>query len=302
MKRIRIKHVDAFTDRTFGGNPAGVVPSADGLRNDEMQSIANEMNLSETAFILPSEKADFRLRWFTPRKEIQFCGHATIASLHVLAEEKQFGMNRDGKFSFGVETMVGTLNVEVEKNESSINVILESPPIDLEKETTNNRGLADALNIEESEIESSYPIMREKTLDYLYVALKNLEALKGLSYDYEKLRRYGDKYSIKGFTVLTTETFESGSDVHSRFFTPYYGLREDPTTGSSHGPLAVYLVVNGMTKLDQNNEVEIKAEQGDIMGRPGRMVVRMTRMKNGRYSARIVGRAVTVLDGWLLLP
>jgi len=301
MRRIRIKQVDAFTDRAFGGNPAGVVTSADGLRDDEMQSIANEMNLSETAFILTSENADFRLRWFTPRKEIQFCGHATIASLHVLAEEKKFGMDIDGEFSFAIETMVGTLRVDVEKEESSIKVILESPPIDLAEEEANKSELADALNIGELEIENSYPIMREKTLDYLYIALKNLEALRGLNYDYEKLESYGDKHNIKGFTILTTETFESGSDVHSRFFTPYYGLREDPTTGSSHGPLGVYLVVNGLAKLDQDNGVEIKAEQGDIMGRPGRMIVRVARMKDRRYNARIVGKAVTVLDGWLLL-
>ena len=77
MRRYRIKQVDAFTDRPFGGNPAGVVIDAEDLTDSEMLSIANEMNLSETAFVLPSDKADFRIRWFTPKKEALFCGHAT---------------------------------------------------------------------------------------------------------------------------------------------------------------------------------------------------------------------------------
>ena len=302
MRRIRISHVDAFTDRTFGGNPAGVVPIAQGLTDQEMQSIANEMNLSETAFILPSDKADFRIRWFTPKREIQFCGHATIASLHVLAEDSKYGMNKDGVFSFKIETMVGILNVDVEKKGSSIRVILESPRIDLVKEELDKKELSDALRIEETDIENAYPIMRERTLDYMYVTLRKLEKLKQVSYDSVKLESFGKKHGIKGFTVLTKETFEKTSSVHSRFFTPYYGIREDPTTGSSHGPLGVYLVMNGIAKLDANNQVLIKAEQGDIMGRPGRMIVKVTRQKDGTYNAKLVSQAVTVLDGELILP
>jgi trans-2,3-dihydro-3-hydroxyanthranilate isomerase len=302
MKRIPIKHVDAFTDRPFGGNPAGVVPSAEGLNDVEMQSIANEMNLSETAFVLQSKKADFRIRWFTPKREIQFCGHATVASLHVLAEENRFGMNRDGLFSFNIETMVGILHVEVEKNGRSIRVVLQSPPIDLVREELNGEKLAEALCIKTTDIDDSYPLMRERTLDYLYVPLKRLDTLKHMNYDYNELEKIGKKHEIKGFTILTKETFESDSHVHSRFFTPYYGLREDPTTGSSHGPLGAYLVINGFVKLDEKGEVEIKAEQGDIIGRPGRMIVKVTQQKDGMYGAKLISTAVTMLEGELILP
>src|SRR5690606_33769632 len=115
MRKYRIKQVDAFTDRVFGGNPAGVVPEAEGLSEDEMQNIASEMNLSETAFILPSDKADFAIRWFTPKTEVPFCGHATVASLHVLAEEGNLGMDRNGVFSLQIETLIGILAVDVVK-------------------------------------------------------------------------------------------------------------------------------------------------------------------------------------------
>ena len=302
MRRIRIKHVDAFTDRPFGGNPAGVVPSADGLNDVEMQSIANELNLSETAFVLQSKKADFRIRWFTPKREIQFCGHATVASLHVLAEECKFGMNRDGLFSFNIETMIGILHVDIEKKGPSIRVVLQSPSIDLVREELSDKEVAGALRIKEADIDDSCLFMREKTLDYVYVALKRLDTLKRVTYDYDELEKFGNKHGIKGFTILTKETFGSDSDVHSRFFTPYYGLREDPTTGSSHGPLGVYLVINGLVKLNENGQVEIKAEQGDIIGRPGRMIVKVTQQKDGKYGAKLISRAVTVLDGELILP
>jgi len=302
MRRIPIKQVDAFTERPFGGNPAAVVPSAEGLSDYEMQSIANEMNLSETAFVLPSRNANFRLRWFTPRREVQFCGHATVASLHVLAEERRFGMVGDGLFSFKIETMLGIITVDVEKNGPSIRVAWQSPAIHLVREELSGKELAEALRIEETDIDSSCPIMRDKTLDYVYVALKELEKLKRISYDYDELEEFGNNHGIKGFTILTGETFESDSDVHSRFFAPYYGLKEDPTTGSSHGPLGVYLVVNGFVKLDEDNQTEIKAEQGDIMGRLGRMTVRVTRQRDGTYEAKLIGEAVTVLDGELILP
>jgi trans-2,3-dihydro-3-hydroxyanthranilate isomerase len=300
MRRFRIKQVDAFTDRTFGGNPAGVVPSAEALSDIEMQSIANEMNLSETAFVLPSEKADFRLRWFTQKREVQFCGHATVASLHVLAEEGMFGMNKEGKFSFKVETMVGILDVGVEKGQS-INIILQAPSIDLAREELDKNELGEALRIKITDFENSYPFMRDRTLDYLYVALKRLETLGKMSYDYDILEKFGHKHQIKGFTVFTKGTFEQNSHVHSRFFSPYYGVREDPTTGSSHGPLGVYLVLNNIVKLNEEHEVEIKAEQGDILGRPGRIVVRVSQ-KDGTYSACLMGKAVTVIDGELILP
>src|SRR5579875_2264708 len=89
MKQIAVYHVDAFTSDAFGGNPAGVIPDASQLTVEEMQKIANELNLPESAFLLPSNNpaADFRVRYFTPTEEINFCGHATVRSSWLLATE-----------------------------------------------------------------------------------------------------------------------------------------------------------------------------------------------------------------------
>lgn len=301
MRRYKIKQIDAFTDRPFGGNPAGVMPSADGLTDKEMQLIANEMNLSETAFILNSDTADFRIRWFTPKKEVLFCGHATVASLHALAEEGKFGMEKDGEYSFKVETMIGIITVDVIKSNGNIEIVLHSPKISLLREDIDRAGLLEALKIKDDELDTSYPIMRETNLDYLYVPIHGLNALKIIDYDYSKLEKFCGKYNFPGVCLFTTETFDNDSKVHSRFFAPLYGVREDPVTGSAQGPLGAYLLINGIIEFS-GSEVNIKSEQGDIMGRPGRLIINLRKDEYGNFSSKIVSTAVTVIDGEIYLP
>jgi PhzF family phenazine biosynthesis protein len=301
MRRYKLKQIDAFTDRAFGGNPAGVVPSADGLTDKEMQSIANEVNASETAFILNSDIADFRIRWFTPKKEVLFCGHATVASLHALAEEGKFGMEKDGGYSFKVEAMIGTITIDVIKKDKNIKIILHSPKITFVREDIDKAGLLDALKIKEDELDLNYPIMRETNLDYLFVPVNGLDVLKNIDYDYSKLEKFCGKYNFPGVCLFTTETFDKDSEAHSRFFAPLYGVREDPVTGSAQGPLGAYLLINGILEFS-GSEVNIKSEQGDIMGRPGRLIINLTKDEYGNFSSKLVSTAVTVLDGEIYLP
>ncbi|MCC7573368.1 MAG: PhzF family phenazine biosynthesis protein [Candidatus Methanofastidiosum sp.] len=301
MRGYRIKQIDAFTDRIFGGNPAGVVSSAEGLTDKEMLSIANEVNASETAFVLPSDTADFRIRWFTPKKEVLFCGHATVASLHALAEEGKYGMENDGDYSFKVETMIGIITVDVIKKARDIKIILHSPKITLVREDIDMPSLLDALKIKEDELDLSYPIMRETSLDYLYVPISGLDALKNIDYDYSKLEKFCGKYNFPGVCLFTTETFDEDSKAHSRFFAPLYGVREDPVTGSAQGPLGAYLLINGISEFT-GSELNIKSEQGDIMDRPGRLVINLTKDEYSCFASKLISSAVTVIDGEIYLP
>ena len=301
MRHYKIKQIDAFTDRPFGGNPAGVVPFADGLSDKEMLSIANEMNLSETAFILDSDTADFRIRWFTPKKEVLFCGHATVASLHALAQDEKFGMDIEGDYSFRVETMIGVIKVEVIKSNGKINIILHSPKINLAREEIERLEFFEALKIKEDDLDLNYPIMREKNLDYLYVPVNNLETLKNIDYDYSKLEKFCERYNFPGVMLFTTETFDKDSKAHSRFFAPLFGVKEDPVTGSAQGPLGAYLLISGILEFS-GNEIDIKSEQGDIMGRPGRLTINVTKDEYGYFSSKLISTAVTVLEGEIYLP
>ncbi len=167
MRKYRIKQIDAFTEWAFGGNPAAVVLNADGLTDDDMQKIASEMNLSETAFILPNEKADFSIRWFTPEKEVLFCENATITSLHALAEEEDWDMDGDGEFHFNIETMVDILPLTVKKSVQSIRIILQSPEINLVRDKLDKKIIANALDISLDNIDPYYPVIRDRTVDYV---------------------------------------------------------------------------------------------------------------------------------------
>lgn len=292
MKSYKIKLIDAFTEKPFGGNPAGVVTKADGLSDTEMQNIAKEMNISETAFILPSKKADFFLRWFTPVREIPFCGHATIASLHALAEEKTFRINSPNTYKFKVETLSGVLPITLKKEEKSTEIFLSSPEIDfIKKESINRATLSKALNISEGIIQEDHPILKEKHSGYIFIPIKKFSQLKSIKYDYQKLESFGIQNNLKGFHLFCMETVEENSQVHSRFFSPFYGMYEDPVTGSAQGPLAIYLKQHNLINTNL-----IRSEQGDIMGRPGRLQIKISE-KDNTSKIILIGKATTFLNG-----
>lgn len=300
MTKIRIKQVDAFTTVPHMGNPAGVVLEAKALSDEQMQVIARGMNLPETAFVLPALRADadLRLRWFTPAAEVPICGHATVASFHSLAEEGRLGMARKGKFEFAVESASGVLPVEVAKDEGGcISVMLGLKIPTFERVNHSRAELVRILNVSQSEFDKRMTILRS---DYLLVPVRRLHTLFAMKPNFLLMTNYLTQYKLRGMCVFTTETIERESVVHSRFFAPHTGINEDPVTGSAHGPLAVYLFESGLLNVE-NGRCVFQAEQGDAIGRRGRITVELC-VENGKpVSLRIGGRAVTVLEGEMLL-
>jgi PhzF family phenazine biosynthesis protein len=287
MKKLSdVYQIDAFTKQPFQGNSAAVVLNDD-LNKDEMQQIAKEMNLSETAFISNSDKSDFNLRWFTPTVEVKLCGHATIASIHYLKER---GIISD-KSEFTFTTRSGTLTC---KSEGDL-YFMQLPILKLEEFKGDKTEILIALGIDEAELNVSYPSILVEG-GYLYIYLEKIETLKSLNPDYKKL--YGisnGKNVFSVVTVFTTETFEPENHAHLRFFAPYFGIDEDPVTGSANGPLL--MVMRKLGLLEHNTENKIFTfEQGDIMGRKGRIKVTYSPLKDELY---IAGNAVTVFKGEL---
>lgn len=314
-KRIRVKQVDAFTETPLTGNPAGVVVDASGLTEKEMQVIAAEMGAPETAFILPSsvKDADLRIRWFTPTTEVPLCGHATIASFHALAEDGLRGMNREGTYRFALDTLSGVLPVTVEKCHASTDVWFGLNLPEFQRASVQKLDIMRILNISLDEFESRMPIAADK---YLYVPVRRLHTVFALHPNIFALSQFLANRNLTGLCVFTTETVDRGSSVHSRFFAPNVGINEDPVTGSANGPLGVYLFENGaltenagtplvrqtnrVAEEPQGNEVKVLtiiAEQGDAIGRKGRVKVRLSSRDNEVTSVSIGGRAVTVFNG-----
>lgn len=211
--KLEIFQVDAFTSRAFGGNPAAVVPLTEWLPTGTMQSIALENNLSETAFFVP-DGDEFGLRWFTPTFEIDLCGHATLATAHVI-----FEVLGTEKSVLKFQTKSGLLTVERDGGRLVLDfparpaTKVEAPP-----------GLIAAIGREPREV--------LKARDYMLVYESEAEVL-AISPNFSKLAK------IPTHAVIVTAPGED-SDFVSRFFAPEAGIPEDPVTGSSHCTLIPY--------------------------------------------------------------
>lgn len=213
-----IYQVDAFTNQVFSGNPAAVclldAPRPEGW----MRSLASEMNLSETAFLLADREA-YRLRWFTPKAEVTLCGHATLASAHILYEQGILPPGQQAQF----DTLSGRLTADRRGDWIALNfparqvAPVEPPP-----------GLLEALGVARPVFVGRY---RE---DYL-VEAGDEAAVRGLSPDFSALL----KVETRG-TVVTARAEGGEFDIVSRFFAPAVGVPEDPVTGSAHCALTPY--------------------------------------------------------------
>jgi len=261
---MKIYQVDAFTEKPFSGNPAGVCVLNEKLDENLMQNIAREMNLSETAFLVKNNEG-YDLRWFTPDAEIDLCGHATLVSAHILWEKGYLGKDREAKFS----TKSGLLTAKM--NEGWIELNFPALP---EEKTEPPAGLLEALGVEASYV-------GKNRFDYL-VEVESEEIVRVIKPDFPKLL----KVPARG--VIVTARARAGEyDFVSRFFAPEVGIWEDPVTGSAHCCLGPYW----QKKLNKNEFIAYQASE-----RGGVLKVKVTGER-----VLISGKAVTVLEGELLI-
>ena len=217
--RIPIYQVDAFTDRPFGGNPAAVCPLTDWLDDTVLQDIAAENNLSETAFIVP-EGEGWRLRWFTPALEVDLCGHATLATAHVLFSELA-PEREDLRF----ETRSGTLRVR----RSEAGLTMDFPALPPEP-AVEDAALIEVLG---ATPQALHPIRAVHGSRYVMAVFAREADVAALDPD---TRRMGTELSCNTIATAPGETV----DFVSRFFAPASGIDEDPVTGSAHCTLTPY--------------------------------------------------------------
>jgi PhzF family phenazine biosynthesis protein len=272
---MRIRIVDAFTDRPFAGNPAAVCLLEAGPWPEEtwMQEVAAELNLSETAFARPlpaGEDADWDLRWFTPAVEAQMCGHATLATTHAMAADGLLG----GKVRFNSRS--GILVAEVGEDEA----ITLDFPVSTPRAIEAPEGLTAALGTEPSEVH------RTDQLGDLLVVIEDEATVRSATPDLAALAGLTRANGLRG-TILTAPATGAEYDFVSRFFAPAQGIPEDPVTGSAHTGLTPYWA----KRLGRDRLVGFQAST-----RGG--VVHVVLAGERVY---LTGRAVTVLDGELTI-
>ncbi len=294
---VGILQVDAFTPRPFRGNPAGVVLDAGGLTDDEMRKIAAEMNVAETAFLTGAARpgADYRLRWFTPSgREITFCGHATVATAHALVEA---GRLRGDRVVF--DTLGGLLPVAVSTSPRGIVAWLEPALPTLTPYAEPLPPVLGALQVTPESFGSwARPALTPERDLLLPVA--GLDVLKSLSPEMQRLASLGKERRIRGFCLTARETFDAESLTTSRFFAPHIGIPEDPVSGSVHASIPVWLWEAGLLQ-PKGGVAAFQAEQGDFLGRPGRLAVELYFADGRPTRVRVGGQAVTLLTGSIRL-
>jgi PhzF family phenazine biosynthesis protein len=289
METRRALLVDAFTTDPLAGNPAGLVPEADGLAPEAMAAIARELNASETAF-LAGEAGDRRIRYFTPSEEIGRCGHATVAAGAWLAEA---GRIDDGTHAF--ETDTGPVELELEDG----TVWMRGDRSTVETVDPDYDRVASALGADPAtlaDIGADLPLAIASTgLEYLVVPVNFLEALSGLDPSPEAIAELSAELDVTGVYAFTFDTLEGESTLHGRMFAPAVGIEEDPVTGTASGAVAAYL--RDVGAFDGELPAELVLEQGHFVDRPGRVRVRAR-----TDPIAVGGRAVTAFDGTISVP
>lgn len=260
---VAIYQVDAFTDQPYKGNPAAVCLLEEARSEEWMQAVAAEMNLSETAFVLP-ESDGFRLRWFTPKKEVKLCGHATLATAHVLYENKLIPLAEQARFY----TLSGLLTADylgglIELDFPATPVVSCEAPF----------GLVEALMVK--------PLFIGRSDDDYLVEVASEDEVKKAAPDFGRLVQT----SCRGI-IVTALSGSAGYDFISRFFAPAVGINEDPVTGSAHCRLTPYW----QGKLGKNEFTAYQAsERGGFL-----------KLRAEGERVRIGGKAVTILRGELV--
>ncbi|MGD8866124.1 MAG: PhzF family phenazine biosynthesis protein [Gemmatimonadales bacterium] len=290
---VEIFEYNAFTGEPFAGNPAGVVLNASRLDAATMQRIARQMNLAETAFLVPSKSpaADVRLRWFTPMKEVDLCGHATIAAFSAAAERGLFPVGQGETRELKVETRSGLLRIRITRSGDAPRVAMQIPSPDFAELAIDRDAFAAVWGVGASDLHGTWRVLQG--LNYWYLPVRDHGSLAALALKAKDLARFDDSAA---FAFYTHETVDADSDWHLRFFAPFHGVDEDVVTGSAQGPMGVvHLLDRGIEPSD--GWTELKGEQGDLLGRPGRVGVRVLHEAGKVTDLEILGGAIAMLEG-----
>jgi trans-2,3-dihydro-3-hydroxyanthranilate isomerase len=301
MSGLRYMQLDVFTERRFEGNQLAVFLDGRGLDDRTMQTIAREMNFSESTFLLPAERpdTDIRMRIFTPGLELPMAGHPTIGTTFALAHTGVISAGRE-TFVFGLG--VGPTRVELEWRDRALSFAWMDqrlpevrPPVATVEQVTRAAGVDAAaftkIGLPLQEISCGVP--------YILLPLATRADVDGAEADLAALRSlpsaFGDQAAIY---LFTTEPVARDVTAYSRMFASGFGIAEDPATGSACGPLGCYLVQQGL--VDDSDASRIVSWQGVVMGRPSRIHIAIASDSAGAISrVQVGGTAVVVAEGTL---
>ena len=281
--------VDVFAREKYSGNQLAVVRGKEKLDSETMQKIAREINFSETTFIpLNSPEEDsWEVRIFTPEEEVPFAGHPTLGTAYVLREK----IIKKPMERLELKTKAGSIPVSFE---GDMVWMRQNPP--QFGPCYNGEELAPVLGLTPEDIDSRYPAQEVSTgLPFVIIPLKGLSALKQARIDRERYFKFISGKNAKSLVVFAPEGYSGETDMSVRVFAEYYGVPEDPATGSANGCLNGYLLQH---RYGGEEEVDIKVDQGWEVGRPSLLLLQGQEI-GSQKEIRVGGRVISTGSGYL---
>lgn len=297
--------MSVFTSIPYGGNPAWVILGAEGLTDDEMKNLASDLNpLSDTAFVLPetTKEADIHLRFFTGTGEINFSGHASIATYFALSGENILHFD-EPEATVRQRTKAGIQLVDLRTKEDKITraTIMLSKPNYLEVDI-NPVQVARILGLSPNDITASSLSLDVISTGFndLIVPLKSMNEIKNINPDFTLMDSVCTRLEIQGVIVFCMETFDAGDTAFMRHFAPSLGVNEDPISGAAAGSLGCYLIRKKLIGPDNFSRIII--EQGYLQKRPGKVYVHIECTLEQILRVKVGGNAVLIFTGYVLTP
>ncbi len=305
MRSYRYLHYDVFTDHLFGGNQLAVFPDGRGLPPAVMQAIAQEMNFSETTFVLPveSDAADVRVRIFTPGEELPIAGHPTIGTAFALARTGMLAAPRSSVvFGLGV----GPIDVALTWKGADLGFAWMTQLVPTLGAPAERRdSIAAALRLTERDLVEALPVQVVSCgVPYVLVPLRTRTAVDAASFDAAAYEAFRDDLALPSTVCVYLFTTEAGDDdratAYCRMFGAGLGIAEDPATGSAAGPLGCYLVHHGLVSGPAAGTMLCR--QGVKMGRPSDIHVAIDANDDAIVRVRVGGTAVLAGEATLYVP
>ena len=297
----RFLTADVFTDRPFGGNPLAVLPEASGLSNEQMQRIAAEFNLSETAFVLPPDDPRHarRVRIFTPASELPFAGHPTIGTAIVLASVGEIDLVGD-ETRIVLEEGAGPVPVTIRRAAGgtlTAQLTAPIPPRRVDVDLPDAAAIAAAVSLDAGDLQDGAftPEVWSAGVPFLIVAVRDLDMLARARIDPAAWDPIASHTGLRE-VYLFTHAAGAGADVRVRMFAPGLGIAEDPATGGGAAAFAGYLAVR--TRLRDGTACWV-IHQGVEMGRPSVLEIEADKRDGVVIASRVSGTAVLVMEGTL---
>jgi trans-2,3-dihydro-3-hydroxyanthranilate isomerase len=295
MSKYQFYILDVFAEEKYAGNQLAVVRNAQALSDNQMQKIAKEMNYSETTFILSEEKRNggYDVRIFTPAAEVPFAGHPTLGTAYLIQHE----IMKEPAETVILNLKVGQIPVGFHKNDSGEDILWMKPIEPIFGQIFEPDEMVQFLSVCSGDIDDRFPIQHVSVgVDFIFVPLKTLDAVKRAGVIKEKLFNWVNDKQAKTIFVFCPETYRTENHMNVRLFADYFGIPEDPATGSANACLAGYLVKHRYFK---SAHIDIRVEQGYEIGRSSLLYLK-AEDKGGKIDVNVGGKVVMIAKGQLV--